>query len=69
MFEELIKEGLTVKEQEQAQSVPKDDGNGNVIAVHGDESRQWCWRPGTSTASIRELLHPPALLYYLHCKD
>lgn len=39
LFEELIKEGLTMQEQEKAQSDLKDDGNGNVTAVHGDESR------------------------------
>lgn len=69
LFEELIKEGLTMKEQEQTRSVPRDDGNGNLTAVHGDESRHWYWRPETSMASIHDLLHPSVMLYYLHCKD
>lgn len=58
-----------MEEQEQAQSVPKEDRNRNVTAVHRHESRHWYWRLRTSMASIHDLLHPPVLLYYLHCKE
>lgn len=34
-----------MREQEQVQSVQKDVGNGDVTAVHRDESRRWYWKP------------------------